>query len=440
MEPGITCEEIKSMDGDIEKQWCFPRCVPNEQEEREIIARCAEIATRTIFENFCYKFAGKTYKQTDGGPIGARVTMCLARVVMHNWGEQYSIILTRASLRVALLSSYVDDVRQGTTILRYGMRFDQVTMEFKWNMGAEEEDRNLKELEGESSNSRMRRICMPAMNAINPDLQFTAEIPEDYKDGKVPTLDFKAWQMKDYRLNHSYFEKEMRTPYVIMKKSAISDHSRYNILANELVRRLSNIKIEENSHEEVEEVIEHFITQCKTSGYSRHETREGVISGIKGWKRKHQRRERDGQQFYRSARSTLAMRTKKKLTEKTSWYKNKRKRHDEEGEEREDGARSSPRKKRRTTKPTWDLEALMPKESEGLNATEQENQSAIAVLFVPYTEGAELAKRYRDYEKKMKGPSGWFFKIVERAGDSLVDLLHRSDPWSGEDCRRQACL
>ena len=110
VEPGITSEEIKSMDGDIEKQWCFPRCEPNEQEEREIIARCAEIATRSIFENFCDKFAGKTYKQTDGGPIGARITMCLARVVMHDWGEQYRMILTKASLRIALLSSYVDDV------------------------------------------------------------------------------------------------------------------------------------------------------------------------------------------------------------------------------------------------------------------------------------------------------------------------------------------
>ena len=40
----------------------------------------------------------------------------------------------------------------------------------------------------------------------------------------------------------------------------------------------------------------------------------------------------------------------------------------------------------------------------------------------------------------MKGQSGWYLKIVERAGDSLVDLLHRSDPWSGEDCKRPTCL
>ena len=64
----------------------------------------------------------------------------------------------------------------------------------------------------------------------------------------------------------------MRTPYVVMKRSAMSDHSWCNILANELVRRLSNMIIEDTSHEEKEQVIEHMTKQCKTSGYNRHET------------------------------------------------------------------------------------------------------------------------------------------------------------------------
>ena len=59
---------------------------------------------------------------------------------MHEWAEQYPAILTRASLRTALLSSHVDDVRQGTTILRIGMRFNHTTMEFVWSIGAEIEE------------------------------------------------------------------------------------------------------------------------------------------------------------------------------------------------------------------------------------------------------------------------------------------------------------
>ena len=185
VEPGITSAEVNSVEGDIDKQWCFPRCTPNEQEEKEIIARCAEIATRTIFEQFCYKFGGKVYLQSDGGPIGTRITMCLARVVMHDWGDQYRTILTAASLRIALLSSYVDDVRQGSTVLRLGMRFDHKSMDFKWSMEAELEDKDLKGVE--TRNRRMTRICLPAMNSINPDLVFTAEVPEDFADKKLPS-------------------------------------------------------------------------------------------------------------------------------------------------------------------------------------------------------------------------------------------------------------
>ena len=45
----------------------------------------------------------------------------------------------------------------------------------------------------------------------------------------------------------------------------------------------------------------------------------------------------------------------------------------------------------------------------------------------------------RQYETAEKKISGWFFKVVERGGDSLVDLIHKSDPWAGEDCERDQC-
>ena len=54
------------------------------------------------------------------------------------------------------------------------------------------------------------------------------------------------------------------------------------------------------------------------------------MSGIKGGKRKCERRERDRIDFYRSGRSAFGARYKKKLTEKSTCYKKKRKREDEE--------------------------------------------------------------------------------------------------------------
>ena len=31
-------------------------------------------------------------------------------------------------------------------------------------------------------------------------------------------------------------------------------------------------------------------------------------------------------------------------------------------------------------------------------------------------------------------------KIVEKAGNKIVDLLHKSNGWSNEDCEREDCI
>ena len=47
-------------------------------------------------------------------------------------------------------------------------------------------------------------------------------------------------------------------------------------------------------------------------------------SGIRGFKNKGLNRERNGEDFYRSARSTLGKRIHKKLTKKPSWYRKRK--------------------------------------------------------------------------------------------------------------------
>ena len=55
-------------------------------------------------------------------------------------------------------------------------------------MEAEVEVKNLKET-GESGDPRTRRTLLPVMSSINPDLEFTAEISEDF-DGQIFTFTF----------------------------------------------------------------------------------------------------------------------------------------------------------------------------------------------------------------------------------------------------------
>ena len=63
--PGMKSKEVNSKTGDVEYQWKFPRAVPTATQIREVQARCAEIATRFLFENFTYKFSGNTYQQSS---------------------------------------------------------------------------------------------------------------------------------------------------------------------------------------------------------------------------------------------------------------------------------------------------------------------------------------------------------------------------------------
>ena len=41
---------------------------------------------------------------------------------------------------------------------------------------------------------------------------------------------------------------------------------------------------------------------------------------------------------------------------------------------------------------------------------------------------------------KLESLTGYKLKVVERSGSRLEDVLHRSDPWRGEDCGREMCL
>ena len=101
------------------------------------------------------------------------------------------------------------------------------------------------------------------------------------------------------------------------QRSAMGDHQRSSILSNEPVWRFSNFNLGWVDCGKALEIKEKFIHQMKNSGYGQKQTRDIVICGIKGC-------EQEGKGFYRSAKSTLKSRTRKKLLERETWYKGER--------------------------------------------------------------------------------------------------------------------
>jgi hypothetical protein len=401
--------------------WVYPPFTPTLKETRLIQGHVAEIGVRTLFDNFAYQFGGTAFHQQHGGPIGARVTMCAARMVMQHWARGYSGILIKAGLRLPLFGGYVDDGRQGSTVLRKGMIFCEEQKEFIFS----EDQKEIDDRQNEPDNVRMARICLPAMNSINSNLKFTTECPEDFPRCRLPTLDFVLWMRKGL-LYHSYFEKEMRLQYTIMQRTAMSQQQKMAILGNELGRRLKTIH-RDVLKDEMEDVVEHYIDQLKNSGYSRKEAKEVVTCGIVGWRRHLERREKRGQGQYLGAEETLEARERKKLLEKTNWYKpDTRRKEEDEASQFKYKPAGCRKKARKGRNPNHEGEAV--------------KSNIKGVMFIPYTKHSELATRLRENEKGMERMTGYRIKIVEKAGQKLVDILHKANPWAGTDCNREGCL
>ena len=173
------------------------------------------------------------------------------------------------------------------------------------------------------------------------------------------------------------------------------------ILSNELVRRLSKMH-RDVVQDEIGSIIEQYISQLKSSGYGRKQTREIVVCGVMGWRRKLERREKDGGKQYLEAKDTLASRTEAKLLEKTSWFKGDKKRKQENKKSKYHYQPQQPPAKRMR-------KGKMAKRKGG-------SKEIKSVMFIPYTAHSELATRMRENEEMMKEMTGYRIKIVEKTG------------------------
>ena len=145
---------------------------------------------------------------------------------------------------------------------------------------------------------------------------------------------------------------------------------------------------------------------------------------------------------YRSGIESLQTREHKKLTEKTNWFRRWKGSEERIVEEREQKENRIEMEKTTTEKiKEWEIEL-----KEGNDEIEEKEPDELlkielpkAVIFVPSTENSQLAKEIRSVITQLKPWTGISLKVVERAGQKLEEILHRSDPWENYDCGREEC-
>ena len=293
----------------------------------------------------------------------------------------------------------MDDQRLFMSSIKYGWRWHQGKLIFRkcW------EEEELKE--GISKEMKTSLVMLDIQNSVFSCLNFEMETPQMFSDNKLPTLDFKCFVL-DKKIQYSFYQKPMAKKTVIQRKSALGENCKIASLSQNLVRRMKNTSEDLPDSERIQ-IIDEYSSQLSASGYSAAQSRRIVTAGLTGYQGLVERVAKGETVMHRSAAEGFASRKRKKLLGPGNWFKTKRKFENK-------------KQKRKKEK--------------------KEEPEVITVLFVPQTPGGELSKRLQRAEEKISKLTGEKVRMVEKAGRTVRQMLHKSNHWSGGVCGRDKCL
>ena len=127
--------------------------------------------------------------------------------------------------------------------------------------------------------------------------------------------------------------------------------------------------------------------------------------------------------LHESAGVSFAARSLKKLTGKSSWFKDKQK------SDRQEKSESIP-----TVRTKQEQRKFERKERKGQLKKDNPNLNAVkttGVMFIENTPFGELCARLQKCEDRKASVTGRRVKMVERGGSSLGQLFSNRNPWAG---------
>ena len=184
------------------------------------------------------------------------------------------------------------------------------------------------------------------------------------------------------RILHSHYMKDVASRLVMEKRSAHGESTKRNVMVNELCRIMKNCSVY-LKWEEVASRVSYFVRRMAYCGYD-EQFRYSVVK--------------------------IAVRKHKRRLEK--WRKGEGM-FDDPGTE---SGRAEAKKKKRD----W----------------YKEDKRYDSVMFVQPTESSQLKNRIQQIAKR----NGVRVKVVEKAGQTVKNVLQRSNPFAKRECGQQDCL
>ena len=155
-----------------------------------------------------------------------------------------------------------------------------------------------------------------------------------------------------------------------------------------------------------------------TSGYRLEQVRKIILNGIKANERRvKEGKMPGGRKLHRNAGEGSGKRCRKKLLDKSEWFKSKKKSEEQE----EQNAEQSHTKSRARQNVQKKLQGVQP-------GTCLKTRT---VLFVEQTKGGGLARVIREVITRIEHILGYRIKVVERSGTSIRNALPNTN--HGED-------
>ena len=238
------------------------------------------------------------------------------------WDSKWMERMTRVWLVFWLAMRYMDDGRAFLPAVKPGWRW--VDEDLKYCRRWELEDSDLTPTE------RTKRVLHGSMRDIEEFLNFTMETGEDFDSGWLATLDTDLQVNSGNRVEYKFYQKPMASNVGVQKQSAMKENGKMKTLSNDLTRRLLNTSESLGMDERIT-VIDDYGQRMLNSGFGITQSQKIVLNGIKDYERKlRESRKINGRKLHRTALESSGHRSRKKLLDKTEWFKKRRRVQDDE--------------------------------------------------------------------------------------------------------------
>ena len=355
---------------------------PTESETRMMFSLALKELIKVCMKNHAYSVGQDDRLQTDGGPIGLKISGAVSKVFMISWCRRFKEKMITATtdledFDIYLYKFYVDDHNLVMDSLPPGARLVEGKIEVMTD--EVEDDMAI------PSDQRTAQLMQQIANTVCEFIRMEVDFPSNNPDNWMPILDNKV-KVEGKKVDWCFYKKPVDSELYILNRSALSNKIKKASLTAEGLRRLRNTrpdKINERRGRLLTDMAEAMLK----SGYNEEYRKDVLESCIIGYQKQVAASEAGKVPLYRGREWKEREREQKKKIKKASWFR-----------------------------------------------------PADSVLFVPVTPAGELANRVRQVVNEESGRLNCRIRVVERGGVTVKQQLMKTDMSRSAPCKMNDCL